>query len=56
VSDKDAPTLTLKGPTSVTINAGDPYVACTALSTVDSLCERGATASDALDGNIDSKV
>jgi hypothetical protein len=55
-SDKKAPSLVLKGPTSVTINAGDPYLACTALSTVDSVCERGGTATDELDGNIDAMV
>jgi hypothetical protein len=40
----------------VTFNAGYAYQRCTALSGVSEVCERGATASDTLDGSITSKV
>ncbi len=50
------PTLTLVGPSTLEITAGDVYDRCSSTAALDVKCERGATASDTKDGIMDRQV
>ncbi|KAK3274238.1 hypothetical protein CYMTET_17570 [Cymbomonas tetramitiformis] len=50
------PALALVGSARVTLPQGDAYVACTAESPVSSVCDRGATAWDELEGDLGALV
>ncbi|KAK3254504.1 hypothetical protein CYMTET_36284 [Cymbomonas tetramitiformis] len=48
-----APTLRLLGPVSVVVEHGEPYAACVdGITPLSEVCDRGAEASDALDGDL----
>lgn len=50
------PTINLIGPSEVEISAGDAYVACTRVSELTEVCDQGAKAFDAEDGNLDLSI
>jgi hypothetical protein len=51
-----APSISLLVPGSVQITAGDVYDRCGASAPMSEICERGATATDDQDGNLDRQV
>jgi zinc transporter 1/2/3 len=50
------PTITLAVPGAVRITAGDVYDRCADSASITDVCERGATADDTKDGNLDRQV
>eukprot|EP00798_Chlamydomonas_sp_ICE-L_P013913 gene13913-19842_t len=52
----DAPALTLIGPSSVVVHWDTEYLPCTASDAVSAICDRGARAQDALDGDLTDYV
>lgn len=52
----DAPSMRLIGPEEVRIPVGSPYEQCGPLTPAAVTCERGATAYDAIDGDLTSKI
>lgn len=50
------PVVTLSGPPSVTLAAGDTYAACGEGAPLSALCDRGASANDAEDGALTARV
>ena len=51
-----SPTLELRGPEVVYVNAGEPYLKCPAQAPLDVVCDAGATAFDDIEGDITSQV
>jgi hypothetical protein len=51
-----APSISLLVPGTVQITAGDVYDRCGASAAMSDVCERGATAKDEQDGNLDRQV
>ena len=52
----EPPVLRLRGSANVEVDQFQPYVTCSANAPLTALCDRGATASDAEDGNMDNQV
>lgn len=55
-TEPQAPSISLVHPGDVEVPAGFVYDRCGADAAVDEVCERGATATDAHDGNLGQKV
>eukprot|EP00976_Prorocentrum_cordatum_P037773 767371-Prorocentrum_minimum.AAC.6 len=50
------PVLTLRGPKHMVVNMGAGYAKCTAFSRLDDACDRGASAIDPEEGDLDHRV
>jgi len=50
------PSLQLVGPARVEVMQFEPYAVCTPSSPLSAVCDRGATATDAEDGNLQARV
>ena len=50
------PNITLNGPATVTVLQGQPYDFCTPSNTLSDVCDRGAIATDTVDGRLDNTI
>ncbi|KAK3250934.1 hypothetical protein CYMTET_39709 [Cymbomonas tetramitiformis] len=55
-ADAEPPVLTLQGPAMISVPRGQAYAACPADPPLDLVCDRGAEASDVLDGELSALV